>query len=183
MVVHVPTCPAVLSIIGWHANESVEDIVERKCRDVAKAGSTVWVCQSWKARVGDVQNFGKAFANPAVYFLEGSAHPAGTEHAAKQMSVDRKQWVPLPNGLSKVTGKLPGGGLVLGSLKSVADHEIDLWDYVEHPALTPLKFQQGASTVCAVAAPNGQAIGMKSHKRKVVAVGHLAPLLAVYLKA
>ena len=67
--------------------------------------------------------------------------------------------------------------------RRLADHEIDLWDYVEHPALTPLKFQQGASTVCAVAAPNGQAIGMKSHKRKVVAVGQLAPPLAVYLKA
>jgi hypothetical protein len=175
-------CPAVLSIIGWHAGETVEDIVERKCGDVAKVGSTLWVYQSWKARLVDVQNFGKLRASPPVYFLEGSAHPAGTEHTASEMSVDGKHWKVLPSGLGKVTGKLPGGALVMANLKAVQDHEIDLWDYVEHPALTPLKFQQGASTVCAIAAPGGQAVGMKSHRRKVVAMGRLTPPFAVFLK-
>src|SRR6266404_3651039 len=175
MTKYVATSPAVLSIIGWHAGEPVDDIVKRKCADITKIGRTIWVYQSWKARVPDVQKFGGAFPSPAVYFLKGSAFPAGTEHRAGQMSIDGKNWDALPSGIGKVTGKLPGGALVIGSLSPVHDHEIDLWSYVEHPALQPLRFQQGASTVCAVAAPNGQAIGMKSHKRSVVAVGQLTP--------
>jgi hypothetical protein len=53
------------------------------------------------------------------------------------------------------------GALVIGGLSAVQDDKVDLWDYGEHPALEPLKFQQGASTVCA--APSAQAICMKDH--------------------
>lgn len=179
----VPICPAVLSIIGWHAGELVEDIVRRKCADIAKIGSTLWVYQSWKARVQDVQKFGSVFPNPTVYFLEGKAFPAGTEHKARQMSVDRKDWVDLPTGIGKVTGKLPGGAFVIGSLSSAHDHKIDLWDYVEHPDMQPMKFQQGASTLCASPTQDGKALGMKSHIRDVVAIGRLAPPYAVFLQA
>ena len=179
---YVTTCPAVLSIIGWHAGESVDDIVKRKCADVVKIGRTFWVYQSWKAPVPQVQKFGSAFPEPTVYFLKGSAFPASTEHRAGQTSVDGKNWEDLPSGIGKVTGKLPGGALIIGSLSAVSDHEIDLWDYVEHPALQPLKFQQGASTVCALPAQTGQAAGMKSHIRGIVAIGRLAPPYASFLR-
>src|SRR5262249_32901481 len=103
----------VLSIIGGHAGEKVDDIVGRKCRDVVKVGSTLWVYQSSKACVGDVQNFGKAYGNPAVYFLEGSAQSDGTKHRdeASEKSADGKNWEPV--GLRNVKGKLPGSALVL----------------------------------------------------------------------
>jgi hypothetical protein len=183
MSIRVPTCPALLSIIGGHAGEKVDDIVGRKCRDVVKVGSTLWVYQSSKACVGDVQNFGKAYGNPAVYFLEGSAQSDGTKHRdeANEKSEDGKDWKPV--GLRNVTGKLPGSALVLASLKTVQNCKIDLWDYVEFPASTPLRFELGASTVCAIAAPSGQTVGMKSHERRVVAVGQLTSPFAVYLKA
>jgi len=141
----VTTCPAVLSVIGWHAGESVDDIVRRKCADIGKIGSTVSVYQSWKARVPAVQKFGSVFSDPTVYFIEGKAFATGTEHSAQELSADCKNWDDLPIGIGKVTGKLPGGALVIGSLSAVHDHEIDLWVYVEHPALQPPKFQRGAS--------------------------------------
>jgi hypothetical protein len=172
-----------LSIIGWHAGESVSNIVSRKCADVGTLGSTIWVYQSWKARVQDVQKFGSIFSNPTVYFIEGKAFATGTEHRAQEMSEDGKNWGDLPIGIGKVTGKLPGGALVIGSLSTVHDHTIDLWAYVEHPASQPLKFQQGASTVCAVAAPSAPAVGMKKHIRKVVAIGRLTSPYAVFLRA
>jgi hypothetical protein len=179
----VSRCPAILSIVGWHAGESVEDIIRRKCADVMKTGSTLWVYQSWKARVQEVQKFGSVFLNPLVYFLEGKAFPAGTEHKAGQMSIDQKDWFDLPKGIGKVTGKLPGGAFVIDSLAAVDDRKIDLWDYAEHPSLHSLKFQQGASTVCAVPAQKGQVLGMKDHIRKVMAVGRLAVPYAVFLQA
>jgi hypothetical protein len=178
----VPVRPAILSIIGWHAKESPEDIVRRKREDVEKVGRTVWVYQSWKARVREVQRFGSAYPNPTVYFLEGGAFPAATAQQALQMSPDESRWESLLKGIGKVTGKLPGGGLFIGELSAVPDREIDLWEYLEHPALQPLRFQQGASTACVVPAQNGPAGGMKSRKRRVVAIGRLAPPYAVFLR-
>jgi hypothetical protein len=99
------------------------------------------------------------------------------------MSEDGVRWYVLPPGLGEVTGKLPGSALVLNNLTTIDDHEIDLWDYVEYPFSMPVIFGRGLSTVCAVAAPYGQAKGMTSHKRKVVAVGQLTSTFAVYLKA
>jgi hypothetical protein len=172
--------PAILSIIGWHAEESPEDIAERKCRDVAQAGCTIWVYQSWKARIEAVQRFGSVHFNPVVYFLKGGAVPTRMTQEARQMSVDRSSWKPLPEGIGKVTGKLPGGGLFIGELSPV-DSYIDLWKYLQHPAL-PLRFQRGAATACVVPAPNGSAGGMKKHIRRVVAVGRLVEPYAVFLR-
>ncbi len=178
----VPVCPAILSVIGWHAGQTPHHIVQRKSADIKKAGCTIWLYQSWKARIQDVQTFGNLHANPTVYFLEGAAYPASTAHAASQMSSDGSKWQPLPNGIGPVTGKLPGGGFFLGDLLDVFDRNIDLWEYVEHPSLVPLKFQQGASTACAVPSPKGAVSGMKSRHRRVVAIGKLIPPYAVYLK-
>jgi hypothetical protein len=179
----VPTCPAILSIIGWHADESPEIIINRKRADIQKANSTIWLYHSQLASVQDVQQFGSTQSRVAVYFIEGGAYPASTSLAARQMSDDRSKWMPLPNRISNVTGRLPGGGLVIGKLSApLRDHEIDLWDYFEHSKAQPLRFRQGASTACVVGAPNGPIRGMKSRIRKVVAIGQLAPPYAVYLR-
>jgi hypothetical protein len=79
---------AVLSIVGWHAGESVEDIIERKRTDIGRAGRTVWLYQSWKASIPTIQQFGRAFPNPAVIFLEGSAFPTSAASPAREMSVN-----------------------------------------------------------------------------------------------
>jgi Arc/MetJ-type ribon-helix-helix transcriptional regulator len=118
----VPVCPAILSMIGWHAKESPKDIVRRKREDVEKVGRTVWVYQSWKAPVREIQHFGSVYPNPIVYFLKGSASPAGTAREAQQMSNDGFHWDALPKGIGKVTGKLRGGGLFIGELSAVSDY-------------------------------------------------------------
>jgi hypothetical protein len=184
MSTRVPTCSAVLSIIGRHANKTVEEIVKQKCQDIASLRSTLWFYQSWKACVGDVQNFGKAFGDPAIYFLEGSGQLKGTtrDDEAIEKSEDGVRWDGLPTNL-KVTGKLPGSALVLSNLTAVHDCNIDLWDYVEYPFSVPVKFGREAATVCAIPAPSVQTQGMISRERKVVAVGKLAPPFAVYLKS
>jgi len=173
--------PAILSVIGWHAGESVEDIVARKSTDIKNIGHTIWFFQSWKATIPSVQHFGARFPNPAVIFLKGGAYPTSAASQASEMSQDKRKWQPLPAGIGKVTGKVPGGGLVIGDLLPVQD-EIDLWNYLQHSDRQPLRFQQGASTACVIPSKNGSVAGMKSRHREVVAVGHLRPPYGLFLR-
>lgn len=173
--------PAILSVIGWHAGESVEDIVARKRDDIKKVGRTIWLYHSWKATIRDVQQFGRTFPNPAVVFLKGSAFPASTASQAREMSENRERWEPLPQRLGKVTGRLPAGGLVIGELDSAAT-QIDLWGYVEYPATRPLRLQRGASTACVAPSKDGPSAGMKSRYRDVAAIGRLVAPYGVFLR-
>jgi hypothetical protein len=176
--------PAVLSIIGWHAGECVQDIVQRKRNDIERAGRTIWLYQSRKAPITMVQQFGRAFPNPAIIFLEGSAFPTSAASPARQMSANQNRWEPLPDGISPVTGKLPGGGLVIGEL-TLIDFEIDLWNYIQYlqdPMVGSLRFQRGASTACAVPSVNGPVEGMTSRLRRVVAIGWLVPPYGTFLR-
>jgi hypothetical protein len=173
--------PAILSVIGWHAKESVEEIVERKCNDIKRIGQTFWFFQSWKAPIPYVQRFGHSFPNPTVIFLKGGAYPTSANSEAREMSQDKKSWGPLPTGIGKVTGKIPGVGLVIGDLLPVQE-EIDLWYFLDHTDLQPLRFQRGASTACAVPCKSGPIEGMKSRHRQIVAVGHLIPPYGLFLR-
>jgi hypothetical protein len=179
----LPICPAILSVIGWHGTESPSDIVRRKAEDVERAGVTLWVYQSWKANVREIQVFACLHPHPLVYFLEGSAVATGTAQRAREMSEDRISWRPIPEGIGKVTGKLTGGAaMILGELSPVANQTLDLWQFFEHRPLQSLRFQRGGSTACAIPAPAGPIEGMKSRYRQVAAIGRLVPPYAVFLR-
>lgn len=173
--------PAIISIIGWHAGESVEAIVRRKRDDITNTGRTIWLYHSQKAPIAMVQQFGQRYRDPAVIFLRGSAFPAGTSNQAVEMSEDRRNWNPLPVGIGKVTGKLPAGGLLMSDL-ALVDHEIDLWRFVECPDQCRVRFRQGASTACVVPTKEVTVDGMKSRFRQVVAIGKLTPPYGVFLR-
>ena len=174
--------PTILSIVGWHGSEPPEQVVARKSKDIELVGRTLWLLQSWKASVQQIHNFSVLHSYPMILFLEGDATPTCTADAAQQMSKDGVTWQAFPNGLGKVTGKLPSTGLVVGELSPASEEIADLWNYVEYPSLQPLKFQLGASTACVVPSPTGPMKGMKSRLRKVVAVGRLFPPYAVFLR-
>ncbi|MGR9471032.1 hypothetical protein [Rhizobium leguminosarum] len=177
----VPTCPAVVSILGWHGDESPNAIVARKAKDIATAGQTLWAFQSWKARPGAVQDFGRIHPGLTVFFIEGGATPTRTSRCASRMSEDERNWVPLPKGIGPVTGKINGGtALVLDSLEPCSA-SIDLWRFMEHPNSDPVRFMLGASTACLIPAVE-IAAGMKSRYRRVLAVGRLAKPYAVHLR-
>ncbi|TBB32469.1 hypothetical protein [Rhizobium ruizarguesonis] len=177
----LPSGPAVVSIIGWHGDEPPDAIVARKAKDIAEAGQTLWAFQSWKARPGAVQDFGRIHPGLMVFFIEGGATPTGTSQCASWMSEDQRNWVPLPKGIGPVTGKINGGtALVLESLEPCSA-SIDLWRFMEHPSSDPVRFMLGASTACLIPAVE-IADGMKSRYRRVLAVGRLAKPYAVYLR-
>jgi hypothetical protein len=60
---------AVLSIIGWHAGECIQDIVQRKRSDIERAGRTIWLYQSRKAPINDDPAIRTSLSEPACNLL------------------------------------------------------------------------------------------------------------------
>jgi hypothetical protein len=102
----------VVSSAGQHAQEDWHTIIDRKQRDIAKVGHTIWVTNSGATRVETVQRFCNDHHDARyVLFVAKKAKKSDqkgptTAHPAKHYSVDQKKWLPIPNGLSPVTGKI-----------------------------------------------------------------------------
>jgi hypothetical protein len=172
---------AVFSIVGWHAGESVADIIKRKNEDIKGVGFTLWLYHSRSASPSMVRDFATQHPDAAVVFLLGAAYPTTRGEKAQAFSDDRVNWKPLAANLGPVTGKLPAIGLVIDQLEATNGH-LDTWDYVDFPKREPLRFQRGASTVCAVRSLAGPIPGMKARSRIIAAVGRLRSPYAVFLR-
>lgn len=185
---------AVISISGPHAGELENDIFRRKKEDIIKIGRTFWLSKSRKAKPPDVQSIciqaKTEGPNCPCIFIEPSA-PRGSKDTkrndiATQYSEDARIWRDLPKGLGPVTGNLNGKAhaLVFSQLYWVADQDvpINLWDYAEFKHELPIKTAR-SPTVCAIKKDtSGQEGKMKSHIRKIVAVGTLSEPYCVYIR-
>jgi hypothetical protein len=179
----------VVSVIGDHAGESVDDIFKRKIADIQRTGKTFWLIKAPKARPEQVQALCRnipaftIFVNPAT---KGGARPTTTEMAAGEYSADGKFWHRLPQGISSVTGKLDRGAsaLVFDKIEITASGILDLWGYGDFSdPQKPLKFRLGCSTACAVREKITSHPGrMKSRYRGVVAVARIAEPYCVWIR-
>ncbi len=184
---------AVISIIGQHASESMNDIFLRKITDINTVGLSYWLIKSHQAKpimVQSICNMAKSIFQPCPCFFIEAATKQGavpTKHSvfAYEYSKDSLHWEPFPKGLSPVTGKIDttSYALVFNQLELV-DMTIDLWNYTDfRDKDNPIRIYQGASTLCAVKQDLNNPLGkIKSRYRKVVAVGILADPYCVYLK-
>ena len=183
----------IISVMGSHAGESETEIFDRKIQDICNVGLTFWLMKSRKAKPQMVQQLCLEAKNKNTksdcIFIEasskGGANPTKTVDSAKSYSKDGLTWEVLPHGLSPVTGKMDNNAyaLVFDHLKTVND-DIDLWTYADFfDKNSPIKISQGASTVCAVKKDmTNHSDKIKSHSRKVIAVGKLCEPFCVYLK-
>ena len=180
---------SIVSIIGNHAGEGTNEIFRRKSTDIERIGQTFWLVKSFKARPPQVQQFCEAESTVYTIFIESAtkngARPTTTEDAAKECSVDRVTWNPLPPGMGPVTGKIDGNAsaLVFDEL-TVVNGILDLWSFADfqNPQV-PLKFMLGCSTVCAVRKDMTEHPDkIKSRHRKIVAVARLAKPYCVWLR-
>lgn len=182
-----PEC--VISVMGPHAGESASVIFARKVADCDEIGRTFWVAKSPKARPEHVQavcgtGTGWAiFVEPAT---AGGARPTTEAEAAAEYSADGAAWLPLPEGLSPVTGHMDrmAAALVFDELTTDVDGALDLWSYTDRASAgRPLRFKLGLSTLCAA---KGETVDhpdrMKSRYRRIVAVGRLVSPYAVWLR-
>lgn len=183
----------VISVIGSHAGESETEIFNRKIQDIYNVGLTFWLMKSHKAKPQMVKQLCIEASNKNTksycIFIDasskGGAIPTKTAASAKSYSKDKLTWDVLPHGLSPVTGKIDNNAyaLVFDQMET-ADDAIDLWKYADFfDKNSPIKIMQGASTVCAIKKDmTNHSDKIKSHFRKVIAVGKLCEPFCVYLK-
>ena len=180
----------IVSVIGPHAGEGVNEIFNRKIEDTRAIGRTFWLIKSPKAKPGIVQPM--CGIDPVyVLFVEpstkGGDRPAIFAHKATIFSDDGIQWDPLPDGLGPVTGKLDTNAhaLVFDALEIITESiELDIWHYAafDKPE-QPVKMILGCSTVCAVKKDMKDHPGkMKSRFRRIVAVGRLVAPYCVWIR-
>ena len=183
----------IISVIGSHAGESEKKIFERKILDIQRIGKTFWLIRSHQAKPQMVHGLIKdaQSKDKEVYaiFIEpsspGGATPTKTSDSANYYSKDRIDWRKLPDGLSPVTGKIDNGAyaLVFDKLNFEEDY-LDLWNYTcFFKQDQPIRILQGASTLCAIKKSTANKENkIKSHIRKIVAVGKICEPGCVWLK-
>ncbi|MFA5802921.1 MAG: hypothetical protein WC911_10700 [Thermoleophilia bacterium] len=179
----------VISVMGDHAGEGVDAIFKRKMADVDAVGRTFWVARSAKARPAQVQQLCAAqrryviFVEPAT---AGGAKPTSATDSASKFSGDRTKWLPLPQGLGPVTGKMDDGAtaFVFDQLATCTSRVLDLWQYADgSDTSSPVRFILGCSTACVVREDmSAHPRRMKSRYRTVVAVARLVEPYSTWLR-
>ena len=182
-----PGC--VISVMGDHAGEGVDAIFKRKMADVDAVGRTFWVARSAKARPGQVQQLCAAergyviFVEPAT---AGGAKPTTASDSASQYSGDRVKWLPLPQRMGPVTGKMDDAttAFVFDQLTRDTGRVLDLWQFADRSDMSsPVRFILGCSTVCATRADtSAHPRRMKSRYRAIVAVARLVEPYSAWLR-
>lgn len=180
----------VITIVGTHAGMGIEEIFQKKMEDISEYGKAFWMYRSNQANCETVQKFGNSVSGTVrVLFIEGNAQPTQNDTAATHYSVDREDWLPLPEGMS-VTGHIVGEAyaLVLDKIElGYWGQEIDLWNYaVWGDPVKPVKFSNIAGTLCAIKCDTSDLPDKQiSNRKKVIAIGYLSKEshYAVWLKS
>ena len=193
----------LLSVIGDHAGCTVEENYARKIHDIAQCGESFWLMKSASARFDDLSQFCKAEEKEIesekekekyVFILwiaagsKGGAKPTSTSTAVTAISADGEAWQPYPTaqGMGALTGRLDRHTVAL-RLDAIAVVErrgivVDLWEY-ESQHGGAVKLRIGASTVCATRGETSEhPARMKSHLRKLVAIGRLKHPFVYWVK-
>jgi hypothetical protein len=185
---------SLFSVMGPHAGEDSDAILARKIADIRNAGRTFWVIRSHKAKPAMVQAIGMTVRSrsrePLCAFVApsspGGAVPTTTSSTATEYSADRCEWQTLLSGITPVTGQISSNtcALVFDQLCLQDSAGVDLWHYADFfDPDQPVRIQQGASTVGVVRGDTStHPRRMKSHLRRIMAVGRLVEPFAVWLR-
>lgn len=176
----------LVSVVGSHAGETLEQIFERKQKEIEKAGFTFWLYKSHSAKPEVVQKLARSNKKAFCYFIRASsqlgARPTKESKPATHFSVNGSVWKKIPNNILVTGSSRSASALVLKDLK-LTNYTIDLWRYSNYnnrkePALIRL----GNSTLPITKKSSLRNTNkMKSHIRDVVAVAELKTPFCVYL--
>jgi hypothetical protein len=170
----------VLMKVGYHAQEHLHSIVQRKRSELRSTGQTWWgyggsVCNPQKQVHPFARESGGAVT---VVFLPTSSRPGNPSEIARSWSLDKAVWSPMPNGINVTGSKY---ALVLDQLEEV-DESIDLARYIVgignsigKPVTDYLRFQCDKACV-----RRNDASGVRDD-RHVVLRGRLKEPWAVFL--
>jgi len=178
---------SVLTIVGTHAGETIEEIILRKQQEISKLGYTFWLYKSHSAKPTIVQEMAKTH-KINTYLINASslsgAKPTTEKALARLYSTDKHNWDAIPSGLI-VTGLSKGAfALVFKNIRILDNEVIDLWDYSDYSnPQDPVRFRLGNSTIPVIQKSSMNSSNkIKSNIRKVIAVGELKKPFCVYVQ-
>jgi hypothetical protein len=180
-----------ISVMGPHAQESENDIFQRKAKDIDDAEESFWVSKINKKYIEEcIQKLnGK---NGYLILVEASNNgksacdTTGSKHAT-HYSTDKTNWNKIDDRISPVTGSLGNGATAYyyDGIELYKDNgdQIDLDYYCEvgHES-EAIRFRQGKSNVFAKKNVNKLKGGMSSASRRIVAILRLKYPYVVWVK-
>lgn len=174
------------SIVGSHAGEEIQNILERKENDIRNAGESFWVAKTTKKDREAIKNIPKGTSLSLVLIESANkgkaAQPTKIAKKAKEFSTEDEYWQPLPPHISAVTGNINNGATAFYCDKyEKGGQVVDLNDYVKFNG-EPIRFNQFTPTILAKSAKGKKTNALKSSKRKVVAILRLKSPCIVHIK-
>lgn len=178
-----------VSVMGPHAQESEKEIFDRKALDIDKVGESFWVSKinmNFIEKCYDILK-GKVGYLILVESSNNGKSAADTKYskAATHYSYDKMNWSKIDSKISPVTGNLGKKGATAYYYDGIemCDDWIDLEYYGEVGNETEaIKFILGKSNILAKKNKDKLKGGMKSSKRKIVAVLRLKSPYVVWVK-
>ncbi len=172
----------VISVIGPHAGDSEEEILDKKGKEIKDIGKSFWLHKSYNAKPNIVQDFCekalKERSIPVCIFIKASsengARPTKQDDKMREFSLDKKCWEKIPLRII-VTGSSKNAFIMIFNKLDIIKKEqyLNLLDYslFKSPGKA-VRMGRGASTVCCVKeSSNDDPNKMKSNRRKIVAIG------------
>jgi len=174
----------LISVVGGHANESLNDILKRKLQDIHYCNKTYWLLRSHQATRQKIQEFANNKTHLYCVFIS-STSPSNsntkTDDIVSKISSDGNLWENVEHNLSKITGKIDkmSVALVIQSIIKPYDYLIDLNKYNNFFKQETVKMYIGGSTICSI---KNDSNNQTSKPRKIIAIAKLIPPFAVSLK-
>ena len=179
-------------MVGTHANEEIGHIFARKIAEIRRFGKTYWAYRSSIANPKAVQKFGlkaeKEKKAVVCLFIgassEGVTKPTKGSQKALWHSLNKKDWLRIPND-NLITGSNRSSfALVLNKIDLMDNAYIDLWRYSQNNnPEKAVRIMLGSSTICCLKhSSENDPSKMKSRYRRVLAVGTLVSPYGVWLK-
>jgi hypothetical protein len=114
----------ILSIIGPHAIEGQSTIVDRKLKDIASCGYTLWFFKStMHCNLIRAKECGVSIVRFLAPKSVNGAKDTKNAEKAKEYSYDGSQWIALDSRLSPVTGKIQRGSTCFNLKKLIPEDE------------------------------------------------------------
>lgn len=178
----------VISVVGTHAGETLDNIFKRKKKEIEKVGHALWLYKSHSAKPDVIQKLAKFGKNDLeCFFISASsksgARPTKEQHISGYFSVNKKRWQLMPKG-TLVTGSSKSAFALVLKRIDLINRDIDLWNYSSFvDPHKSINIRLGDSTLPAIKRSSATSPRkMKNHIRRVIAVGKLKSPFSVWLK-
>lgn len=174
----------IISVLGPHAHETLDDIMLRKIRDIEKLGMCFWVCRSY-AITPEIMKTLSLKKVPYIYliFIKTASNGLGkdtkiVDKALLYKKPEDELWLEIPKEMSPVTGKMPSFGFCIEELKLIKTAEkIDLNEFCEMDDKN-IKIHIGKSTLAIKKRDWEVDVKFsKSNEREIIGYAKIKPIL------